>query len=236
MARATLWNANTHYHRILIDALPSAAQRVLDVGCGDGILAAELVEAGVSRVVALDSDAAVLARAQARHHGLPIEWMHGDIFNLPAPVEVLFDAVFSVATLHHFDAAAGLTRFAELTRPGGVVGVIGLAANDWWDLPYAAFGRIVQRTVGMIRGYWEHSAPTMWPPPATYREMKRIAPRAFFHPFDTDGSSITAIHLFGQDQAALRECISCETHDTVQIVGNPEVADVDLSARRSSVR
>lgn len=176
MARATLWNANTHYHRILIDALPSAAQRVLDVGCGDGILAAELVEAGVSRVVALDSDAAVLARAQARHHGLPIEWMHGDIFNLPAPVEVLFDAVFSVATLHHFDAAAGLTRFAELTRPGGVVGVIGLAANDWWDLPYAAFGRIVQRTVGMIRGYWEHSAPTMWPPPATYREMKRIAP------------------------------------------------------------
>ena len=84
-ARKTLWNANTHYHRILIDALPSAAQRVLDVGCGDGILAAELVEAGVPRVVALDSDAGVLARAKARHPGLPVEWMYGDVFRSACP-------------------------------------------------------------------------------------------------------------------------------------------------------
>ena len=75
------------------------------------------------------------------------------------------------------DAAAGLARFAQLVRPGGVVGVIGLAANDWWDLPLAAAGYCAKTAMGGVRGRWEHSAPMVWPPPATYREMKNTATR-----------------------------------------------------------
>ena len=175
MARERLWNANIHYHSILLRAIPEAAQRVLDVGCGDGILSAQLLQAGVRHVVALDADAGVLARARARHAGLPIEWKCGDIFSLKAITYDSFDAVLSVATLHHMDAVAGLTRLAELVRPGGLVGVIGLAANNWWDLPYAMVGQCARIAAGMARGYWEHSAPMAWPPPTTYREIKRIA-------------------------------------------------------------
>jgi SAM-dependent methyltransferase len=176
MSHERLWNANIHYHSVLLNAIPNAAQRVLDVGCGDGILSGQLLQAGVRHVVALDADAGVLARARALHPGAPIEWRCGDIFDLHPITHESFDAVLSVATLHHMDAAAGLTRFAELVRPGGVVGIIGLAANSWWDLPYAAIGHCARVAVSMTRGHWEHSAPIAWPPPMTYREIKRIAP------------------------------------------------------------
>src|SRR5262249_27893384 len=136
MVRERLWNANIHYHSILLKAVPNGAQCVLDVGCGDGILSAQLFRSGVPHIVALDADDRVLERARTRHAGVPIEWRCGDIFDLH-PNDRPFDAVLSVAALHHMDAAAGLARFAELVRPGGVVGVIGLAANTWWDLPYA---------------------------------------------------------------------------------------------------
>ena len=174
MTRERLWNANIHYHSILLRAIPKAAQRVLEVGCGDGTLSAQLLQAGVRHVVALDANAGVLERARGRYPGLPIEWRCGDIFDLH-PKTDSFDAVVSVATLHHMDAAAGLSRFAELVRPGGVVAVIGLAANNWWDLPYAVIGQCVRVAVGMARGYWEHSAPMAWPPSTTYLEIKRLA-------------------------------------------------------------
>jgi hypothetical protein len=50
-------------------------------------------------------------------------------------------------------------------------------ANDWWDLPYAAIAAGAQSALGLVRGHWEHSAPITWPPPETYREVKRIAQR-----------------------------------------------------------
>ena len=146
---------------------------MLDVGCGDGILCAQLAQAGVAHVVGLDVDSGVLDRARSRHPGLPIEWVRGNVFEVPFTEE--FDAVLSVATLHHIDAVKGLVRFAELVRPGGVVGVVGLAANNWWDLPYAAFGQSARVVVGLLRGQWEHSAPVAWPPPVTYHEMKLTA-------------------------------------------------------------
>jgi len=175
MARERLWNANIHYHSILLKAIPKTAQSVLDVGCGDGILSAQLIQAGVRHVVGLDPDVGVLERARARHPGVAIDWKRGGLFDLHPTACYSYDAVLSVATLHHMDAAAGLARFAELVRPGGVVGVIGLAANNWWDLPYAWVGHCARVAAVMTRGYWEHSAPMVWPPPTTYREIKRIA-------------------------------------------------------------
>jgi SAM-dependent methyltransferase len=169
------WNVNIHYRRLLLQAIPDEAKRVLDVGCGDGVLCAQLVHRGEQCVVGLDTDAGVLGWASTRFSGLPIEWVLGDILGMNLLSGHPYDAVLSVAALHHMDATAGLTRFAELVRPGGVVGVIGLAANDWWDLPHATFGQWMRRVVGVTRGYWNHSAPVAWPPPATYRKMKRIA-------------------------------------------------------------
>jgi SAM-dependent methyltransferase len=107
---------------------------------------------------------------------LAVEWLHGDLFDFPLETGS-FDAVLSVATLHHMVADSALARSADLVRPGGVVAVVGLAANDWWDLPYAVVAHSAQVFLRRTRGHWAHSAPMVWPPPTTYREMKRIANR-----------------------------------------------------------
>ena len=176
MIATPLWNANIHYHSVIVEAIPPGARRVLDVGCGDGILSAELVRTGIPHVVGLDVDGPVLERAKTRHGGVAVEWQEGNLFDVPFEAGS-FDAVVSVATLHHMPAEQALARFAELTRPGGVVAVVGLAANDWWDAPYAAVAHSAQLILGFARGRWEHSAPIVWPPPATYVEMEWIASR-----------------------------------------------------------
>ena len=170
------WNANTHYHRVVLESLASDVSRVLDVGCGDGILAADLVDAGVTSVVALDIDRPVLDRARARHEGRTIEWVQGDFLTVALQPES-FDAVVSVAALHHMDAAQALVRCAQLVRPGGTVVVVGLAAYAWSDIPLVAIAIVSRLTLGLVHGRWRHSAPTCWPPPLTYRDMKALSAR-----------------------------------------------------------
>ena len=140
------------------------------------MLSAHLIHAGIPHVVGLDLDEQVLERAKTRHFGVAVEWQQGDVFDVPFEAGS-FDAVVSVATLHHVPAEEALARFADLVRPGGVVAVVGLAANDWWDAPYALVGYGAQTILGFSRGWWKHSAPMVWPPPVTYLEMKRIASR-----------------------------------------------------------
>ena len=89
---------------------------------------------------------------------MTVEWQQGDIFDIAFEAGS-FDAVVSVATLHHLNAEEGLVRFAELVKAGGVVAVVGLAANSWWDLPYALSATLLGSSWGLVRGHWEHSAP-----------------------------------------------------------------------------
>lgn len=56
MTSTHLWHANIHYHSLLVEAIPQGARRVLDVGCGDGILSAHLIRSGIPHVIGLDVD------------------------------------------------------------------------------------------------------------------------------------------------------------------------------------
>ena len=171
-----LWNPNIHYHGIVLDSVSSDASRVLDVGCGEGILTIELHDAGISNVVGLDVDGDVLDRARERSAGRPIEWLQGDALTVSLE-PASFDAVVSVAALHHMDAAAALTRFAELVGPGGAVVVVGLAANAPSDIPFAVVANTSRFLLGLVHGSWNHSARECWPPPLTYGEMKALGGR-----------------------------------------------------------
>jgi SAM-dependent methyltransferase len=166
------WNHNIHYHAVVLDAVPVDAQRALDVGCGEGMLARQL-RARVPYVVGIDRDEASVRLAQVGGGG--VEVVLSDVMDAPFR-EASFDLVASVATLHHVDAAAGLRRMASLVRPGGWLVVVGLARSTGMrDRIVDALGIAASTVLKRTRNHWEHSAPIVWPPPETYASMRRIA-------------------------------------------------------------
>ncbi len=101
-------------------ALPPGS-RVLDAGCGPGLVAEAFLEAG-HRVEGVDLSAEMIARARHRcaRFGDRARFEQASLFDL-AP-ESPFDAAVSRFVIHHLeDPAAFVRRQAELLRPGGVV-------------------------------------------------------------------------------------------------------------------
>ena len=92
---------------------PRAGERVLDLGCGDGVLTAKLVAMGCA-VIGVDGSAAQVEAA--RKLGLDARVMDG--VNLRFDGE--FDAVFSNAALHWMrNADAVIAGAGRALRPGG---------------------------------------------------------------------------------------------------------------------
>ena len=168
------WNHNIHYHRLILDAVPRGARSALDVGCGDGLLAAELAGV-VPEVTGIDADAAVLDAA--RLESAEVSWVRGDVMTYEFGGR--FDMVASVAMLHHLpDLDAALARLADLTAPGGVLAVVGIArASRPRDAARHLLGAVQHRWLSWRRGVWEHTAPTVWPPPHDYATVQRAAAR-----------------------------------------------------------
>jgi ubiquinone/menaquinone biosynthesis C-methylase UbiE len=116
----------THYHPVIFDAIHGHPQRALDVGCGEGTLTREL-RAVVPQVTAIDADPASINLARQQDPGSRIDYLLGDFLTFPFKPNS-FDAIASIATLHHMDAEAALGRRRDLLCPGGTLAVIGLAA------------------------------------------------------------------------------------------------------------
>jgi 2-polyprenyl-3-methyl-5-hydroxy-6-metoxy-1,4-benzoquinol methylase len=170
-AAAQLWNINIHYDALLDSKVPPGSRRVLDVGCGDGFLAGRLARR-VAAVTAVDLDAAVLERVQARFAGAPIQWTHGDVMTADLP-PADFDAVVSNAALHHVDdTRAALRRLAGLVRPGGTLAVVTFVKpslrNGLWHMTAWIACGVVDR----VKGKWEHTAVIKWPPPDTLSQLR----------------------------------------------------------------
>ncbi|AYE93677.1 SAM-dependent methyltransferase [Mycobacterium paragordonae] len=163
------WNINIHYNALVDAQVPANAQQVLDVGCGDGFLAARLA-GRIPRVVALDIDEPVLQRAAARFPDAAVQWMHGDVMTTDLPD---FDAVVSNAALHHIDdTRAALARLAGLLRPGGTLTVVTFVKPSVPEGLWHVTSWIACGAVNQIRGKWEHTAPIKWPPPDTFAQLR----------------------------------------------------------------
>lgn len=131
---AEYWNHNTAYHPWIISLAAQYPGDVLDVGCGDGLLAQRL--APVSRsVTGIDPDTAALGRAHDRTAGLEHVRLRQTSFDEFDPGDARFDLITFVATIHHMDLRAALLKARTLLRPSGQIAIVGLSANktarDW---------------------------------------------------------------------------------------------------------
>ena len=92
---------------------PVAGERILDLGCGDGVLTAEIAAKG-AHVTGVDSSEAFIAAAQAL--GLDARLMDGQALEFTAE----FDAVFSNAALHWMtNAEAVASGVRRALKPSG---------------------------------------------------------------------------------------------------------------------
>jgi len=166
------WNVNIHYDGKLDQSVPAQAASLLEVGCGDGFLAARLSQR-IARVVAVDVDEPVLERAKQRFPSAPVTWRHGDILELADELGE-FDSVVSNATLHHLpDTRIALACLRGLVKPGGTLALVTFANPGWRHLPWALATLVLRGIAIRVRGKWEHSAPTVWPPRDTVAELRR---------------------------------------------------------------
>ncbi len=142
-----------------------AGQRVLDVGCGTGVVAVTAARVGAS-VVGLDLTPALLARARENSAlaGVDIEWREGDAEQLPF-ADATFDVVVSQFG-HIFAPRPELAVFEMLRvlKSGGTI-----AFNTW--PPELFVGRMFAMTARYLPPPPPGAQPpALWGDPQVVRE------------------------------------------------------------------
>jgi SAM-dependent methyltransferase len=144
---------------VLADAAAiGPGDRVLDVGCGTGVLAREAAArvAPSGRVTGLDLNEGMLA--VARRLRPEIDWRRGDALDLPFE-DGEFDAVVSQFALMFFpDRTAALREMWRVLAPGGRLAVA-VCAPIQETGGYLRLAEILRREVGedaaaMVEGYF----------------------------------------------------------------------------------
>lgn len=100
-----------------------AGKRVLDVGCGGGLLAEAMADLG-AEVTGIDMAEANLdvARLHALDTGVEVDYRHTSVETLAAEAPESFDVVTCMELLEHVpDPASVIAACARLVRPGGDV-------------------------------------------------------------------------------------------------------------------
>lgn len=111
-----------HFARDPSSLRPFEGLRILDIGCGGGLVAEPMARMG-AQVVGVDASArnVEVARVHARQAGLDIDYRSGTAESLQAAGE-RFDAVLSLEVVEHVaDPAAFLASCAALVAPGGAL-------------------------------------------------------------------------------------------------------------------
>ncbi|MEU3520770.1 class I SAM-dependent methyltransferase [Streptomyces sp. NPDC006654] len=125
MTTDTHWNHNVHYHPVVLDAIPAGCRTALDVGCGDGLLAAGLASRAES-VTGVDRSAEMI-RLAGKREAQNVTFLEGDYRDGSLLDEGGYDFVSAVAVVHHIPFDDAIDRLVRLLAPGGRLVVVGLA-------------------------------------------------------------------------------------------------------------
>jgi ubiquinone/menaquinone biosynthesis C-methylase UbiE len=117
---------NDEFTEFLAETLrPRAGNRILDVGCGEGIGEISIGRLHVSQLqmvgIDLVVDKAITARTATAGHNMRVKFAAGDACRLPFK-DGVFDSTYCVAVLQHVrDVDAAAKEFARVTAAGGRV-------------------------------------------------------------------------------------------------------------------
>ena len=144
--RADGYPRRTEGESVLLEHVPRASERILDLGTGDGRLIALLrVDREQADCIGLDASAPMLAAARERFAGDErIELVEHDLTE-PLPALGRFDAIVSSMAIHHLEHERKRALYAEifdLLEPGGVFANFDHVASPTERLHAAFFAAI----------------------------------------------------------------------------------------------
>lgn len=170
------WNHNTAFHDELIADAKFRVGRVLDIGCGDGLLLQRLAPF-VSQVIGIDPDHTALEVAQKRLAAISnVTLMNSDFLTLPVPnQEERYATIVCVATLHHMDLRSALLRMNQFLAPGGRLLIIGLAEDkSLLDLMISGGLLLPIRIMDRLHGGMGNPNVRIAAPKESIREIRQV--------------------------------------------------------------
>jgi len=174
--------------RILVQAAdPKSGERVLDVGCGTGIVAREVARLKKpNKVTGIDRSPNMLsvASAAADRQGLTIEWRKGNAEQLPFD-DRMFDLVLcQFALMFVADKAAALSEMRRVVTQSGRVLITVWQGLDRHPF-YQTLHRVIQRRAGIsaLQDIFALGNPD---------DLRQLAMAAGFRKVDITPFSITA--------------------------------------------
>ncbi|MEM8779959.1 MAG: class I SAM-dependent methyltransferase [Cyanobacteria bacterium P01_G01_bin.49] len=119
-----MWNHNFHFHNYLLRQCPTNIHRALDIGCGLGNFAQRLADRA-EIVDAIDIDSRILNEASNLNPPFNVRYFHIDFLKADLP-EASYDVITAIASLHHMDLEAALTKMKALLHSSGTLVILGL--------------------------------------------------------------------------------------------------------------
>ncbi|WP_226780048.1 bifunctional 2-polyprenyl-6-hydroxyphenol methylase/3-demethylubiquinol 3-O-methyltransferase UbiG [Oceaniglobus trochenteri] len=170
----------SEFDRDLKGALPFAGLRILDIGCGGGLLSEPMARLG-AEVVGADAAAGNIPVAQvhAAQSGLTIDYRHTTAEDLAQAGE-RFDAILNMEVVEHVaDPLSYLTACQTLLKPGGLMVCSTLNRNP------KSFAMAIVGAEWVMR--WLPKGTHEWSKFITPDELFDLLRRAGLNPVDKTG-------------------------------------------------
>jgi demethylmenaquinone methyltransferase/2-methoxy-6-polyprenyl-1,4-benzoquinol methylase len=169
-AALSFWQ-DPRWRRSAVERVGAAPDdRVLDVACGTGLVARELVHRWGCRVVGLDQSAEMLSRAAAKRDAEPLlaerlTLVEGEAERLPFADAEFDHLTFTYLLRYVDDPGATLRELARVVRPGGRVSSLEFCVpRGVWLWAWRLYTRVGLPALGRLssRG-WAHAGGFLGP-------------------------------------------------------------------------
>jgi demethylmenaquinone methyltransferase/2-methoxy-6-polyprenyl-1,4-benzoquinol methylase len=194
-ARLLSFRQDPRWRRFMVSRLPVGPDDVvLDVACGTGAVALELVRQKGCSVVGVDQSPEMLAEARARTGAERIELVEATARELPFE-DASFEGLTAAYLLRYLDdLPAGLEELARVLKPGATASLLDFSVppapvpreawNLYVDIGLPTLGRAISpgwHEVGRFLGQSIRRFDAKWPPErllAAFHEAGFERPRA----------------------------------------------------------